>query len=207
MKRNRLMLSKITISVGILLIVSGVILTVCSMPVLPVTGPETHHHPIPESSVIMNYSFSLPGNASYYRIESIYLRPWEDLHIRLSGNKSFDLAIVKYNGGNYSGREAFPDATYLTLTNDTSVNTIWGPQTNDTYYLRFYSEGATYSSPCQIVPYVTKNWMGVYTWTENVTRPRSLVNTNFGYVGLGIIALGVLIPLVTSDRVRKKTMT
>lgn len=198
------MVSKIAIMVGVLLVALGVAITVCSMPIFGYTRERTQQSTVQKSQIIMDYSFSLPGETWLGRDVPVQLSPDQTLVVVATGNKVFDFSIVNYTATFYVAPPDPPDETYFSLKNTVSVTTNWSPHVSGSYYIRFKVLTYDYLNPTEITAMVNKTWTEP---VENIVTEQgtmSLIDIKFEYVGLGLMLLGIGILVVPLFIIRRR---
>jgi hypothetical protein len=193
------MLGKILIVVGILLVASGVVLYVLSMPIFTATHTETHTGTTSgqqESEIVMNYAFDLSWPTQQKEVQ-VQVTTDQTLSIRANGNNNFYIEIVKHQPDNI-------DAIFLNLGVGTSFSENWNPAQSDTYSLIFHTAGVGSPSDVTINANVNKTWPVAghsSTVTDTVTEPsQPFINLNLtprdDYLFIGVSALGCVVFIV-----------
>lgn len=196
------------ITAGLVLVLLGAILTLCSMPVLGNTRQEAEQ--VPRSETIMNYPFEIHQYQD--KTVQVQLSVGQELSILASANREFNFSIANFTNTNHAIQPDRPDTVYLFLNNTSSINTIWTPQIRSpepgSYYLLFLARNASSDFPARIDANVTKTWTEIRLKTVPAEGFRSLIDPDFLYLGSGIVIFGVtilLISLYPRSRPRKRS--
>jgi hypothetical protein len=176
---------------GLLLIVVGAALALCSRPVFTMMRDEVHE--VPRSEIIMNYSFNV--NQSQDELVKFQMNIGQKLDILATGSADFNFSIANFTDPSHLAQPDQPDVTYLSMENITYVNTTWSPTVRSaqlgSYYLIFLARNASSDSPVQIMANATKTWTDIQT--QGKPYLAALIDSNFAYVGLGIAVFGAIL--------------
>jgi hypothetical protein len=182
---------------GLLLVLVGLALIVCSMPVFSLTREEIVE--VPKSETIMDSSFRV--HQTQDKIVKFQSSIGQELDIQATGNYIFNFSIANFLNPDNITQPDEPDVVYYSLENTTSVNTTWASQVRSAqpgnYCLVFLARDAPAGSPVQIYAKVTKNWTDIQTRQVDTGDRIRLIDPNFAYVGSSIAVLGVVILVVT----------
>lgn len=181
------------ITAGLVLVLLGVILTLCSMPVFSNTRQEAER--VPRSETIMNYPFEI--HQFQDKTVQVQLNIGQELIILASADGDFNFSIANFTKTNHAIQPGKPDTVYLFLNSTSSINTTWTPQIRSpepgSYYLVFQARNASSDSPVQIYANATKTWTEIRLKTVPAEGFRSLIDADFLYIGSGIAILGTTI--------------
>jgi hypothetical protein len=183
---------------GLVLIVVGAVLALCSTPVFTFVRDEMRE--VPKSEIIMDYSFDI--HQLQDKMVQVQLSIGQKLDILATGNGNFNFSIANFTDPTHVIQPDQPDLIYLSLDNTTSVNTTWSPTVRSaqpgSYYLIFLARNASPDFPVHIAANVTKTWTDIQTYV--VSYRKSLIDSSFAYIGLGIAIFGAAIFLATLYR-------
>jgi hypothetical protein len=178
---------------GLVLIVVGATLALCSRPVFTMTRYEAQE--VTRSETIMNYTFNV--NQLQDKLVPFQMNIGQKLDIFAAGNTDFNFSIAKFTDPSHIAQPDQPDVTYLSMENITSVNTTWNTTVRSSqpgsYYLIFLARNASPDFPVEIMANVTKTWTDIQTY--GVPYQTSLIDSNLGYIGLGTAFSGAVISL------------
>jgi hypothetical protein len=176
------------ITAGFALIVLGATLVLCSRPVFTLTRDEIQE--VPMSEIIMNYSFII--HQSQDKLVPFQMNIGQNLTIFASGSGNFNFSIANFTDPSHLAQPDQPDVVYLPLNDITTINTAWSPIVRlaqpGSYYLVFLARNASVDSPVLVDANVTKTWTEIDT--IGVTYRGSVLDSNFAYIGLGIVLFG-----------------
>jgi hypothetical protein len=174
---------------GLFLILLGAILVICSKPYFSYTIEKLEQ--VQRSETIMNYSFTL--HKSQDKMVQVQMTIGQTLDILASGSENFTFLVANYsNPENVTALDA-PDVTYYIANGTLTVNTTWGPQVRTAepriYYLTFLARDFSTGSPVHVSANITKKWEDMYTKTVVAPDLRALIDSNYSFVGLGVVIL------------------
>ncbi len=182
---------------GLSLVLLGVTLIVCSMPVFSLMREELVE--VQKSETVMDNSFRV--HQTQDRIVKFQSRIGQELDILATGSGIFNFSIASFSDPDNLTQPDEPDVVYFSLDNTTSVNTTWATQVRSAqlgnYCLVFLARDAPSDSPVQIYAKVTKNWTDIQTRQVDTGDRIRLIDPNFTYMGLGIAVFGVVILVIT----------
>jgi hypothetical protein len=188
------------ITAGFVLIVVGAALALCSRPIFTLSRGEVQE--LPRSEIIMNYSFNI--HQSQDKLVEFQMTIGQKLHIYASASGNFNFSIANFTDPSHLAQPDQPDVIYLQLDDITNINTTWDPGVRTgqpgSYFLIFLARNASVDSPIQIDSNVTKTWTEINT--IGVPYLGSVLNSNFAYVGLGIVLFGGAISLIAYHSLR-----
>jgi hypothetical protein len=175
---------------GLFLIFLGAILVVCSKPYFSYTIEKSEQ--VQRSEIIMNNSFDL--HKSQDKMVQVQMIVGQSLDILASGSENFTFLIANYtNPENVTALDE-PNITYYVLNGTLTVNTTWGPQTRTaepgSYCLTFLARDFQAESPVHVYANITKKWEDIQTKTVVAPDLRALIDSNYVFVGLGVVILG-----------------
>jgi hypothetical protein len=175
---------------GLFLILVGAVLVFCSKPYFSYTIEELEQ--VQRSEIIMNYSFNL--HTSQDKMVQVQMVIGQSLDILASGSENFTFLVANYtNPENVTALDE-PDVVYYVLNGTLTVNTTWSPQTRTAepgnYCLTFLARDFPVESPVHVYANITKKWKDVYTKTVAAPDLRALIDSNYAFVGLGVVILG-----------------
>ena len=118
----------------------------------------------------------------------------QTLDIFASGSENFTFLVANYtNPENVTALDE-PDVTYYLLNGTLAVNTTWSPQVRiaepGNYCLTFLARDFPAESPVYVYANITKKWKDIYTKTVVAPDLRALIDSNYAFVGLGVVILG-----------------
>jgi hypothetical protein len=175
------------------LIVVGGALALCSRPIFTLTRGEVQE--VSRSEIIMNYSFNI--HQSQDKLVEFQISIGQKLHMSAAGSADFNFSIANFTDPSHLAQPDQPDVIYLPLDDITNINTTWDPGVRSgqpgSYYLVFLARNASVDSPVLIEANVTKTWTEINT--IGVPYLGSILDSNFAYIGLGIVLLGGAISL------------
>ena len=181
------------IALGLVLIVVGAALILCSRPVFTLIRKEAQE--VPKSETIMNDSFNI--DQSQNKTVPFQMNIRQNLTIYASGSGMFNFSIANFTDPSHLAQPDQPDVVYLPLENVGNINTTWSPtarlSTSGSYYLVFLALNASVDSPVLITANVTRTWTEIDT--IGVPYLGSVLDSSFAYIGLGIVLLGGAISL------------
>lgn len=195
------------IAAGLLLIVVGAALALLSRPIFTLTRDASRE--VPMSEIIMNSSFDI--DQSQDKLTPFQISIGQTLNISAMGTENFNFSIANFTDPSHLAQPDQPDLVYLSLDNITTINTTWSPVVRTaqpgSYYLVFLARNASVNSPVQVMANVTKTWSEIQTY--GVPYLGSALDSNFVYVGLGLVTLGGAISLFAffSRRTFRKHMS
>jgi len=179
---------------GLVLIVVGAALALCSRPVFTMTRDEVQE--VPRSEIIMNCSFNV--HESQDKLVEFQINIGQKLDILAAGSADFNFSIANFTDTSHLAQPDQPDTVYRSLNNITTVNTTWSPVVRSAqpgrYYLVFLARNASVDFPVLIEANVTKKWTEIKT--IGVTYLGSVLDSSFAYLGLGIVLFGGAISLI-----------
>jgi len=168
------------------LILLGSALIICTMPLFTYTRDESKL--IPKSKTLIAGYFEI--YQSHDKVVPVQLSVGQTLNILATSNAIFNFSIVN---------EPDPSNityTYYSLNNTTLVNMTWTHQIRSsqpgTYCLIFLAQNASSDAPVQVYANITKNWTEIELIPVVMPDRIPLINSNFGYVGLAILVIGVI---------------
>jgi hypothetical protein len=181
------------ITAGFVLIVIGAALALCSRPIFALTRDEAQE--VPKSEIVMNYSFNI--HQSQNKTVPFQINIGQNLTISASGSGIFNFSIANFTDPSHLAQPDQPDVVYLPLNDITTINTTWSPIVRlaqpGSYYLVFLALNASVDSPVLVDANVTKTWTEIDT--IGVPYRGSVLDSNFAYIGLGLVLLGGAISL------------
>lgn len=191
------MSSKKLLLIGFLVLLLGIILIVCSLPIFAITSGNTSAQQVPKSASIMDYSIEVTSglwNSAPIDI-LVEMNANQTLNIGLVANGPFDFSII------------VPQSTfneiYLSKTKINSLSTSWVSPSANTYVLQFttnWQYGTGGSQTTDINAKVTKSWTETVNNPVTITENRPLIDSNFTYMGLSMILSGGIIALLGISR-------
>jgi hypothetical protein len=179
------------ILVELFLILFGVVLVICSRPYFSYTIESMEQ--VQRSETILDHLFDL--HQSQDRVIHVQMAIGQTLDILASGDKNFTFLVAYYtNPENVTGL-AEPDVTYYLLNGTLTVNWTWGgPQVRTAesgdYSVVFLARDTPVESPSHVYANITKKWMEIQPRTVPAPDRKSLVSSDFVFVGLGTMILG-----------------
>jgi len=180
------------------LVVVGAVLALCSTPVFPFVRDEMRE--VPKSEIVMGYSFDI--HQLQDKVAQVQLSIGQKLDILAAGNGNFNFSIANFTDSPHVIQPDKLDLIYLSLDNTSSVNITWSPTLRlaqpGSYYLIFLARNASPDFPVHIAANVTKTWTDIQTY--EVSYRKSLIDSSFAYLGLGIAIFGAAISLATLYR-------
>lgn len=187
---------------GLMLVLVGAALAICSRPVFTFARDEIRE--VPKSQIIMDYSFEI--HESQDKMVQFQISIGQKLNILAAGNGNFNFSIANFTDPTHAIQPDQPDVTYLSLEDTNSVNTTWSPTVRlaqpGSYYLIFLARNASSDSPVQIMANVTRAWTEIQTY--GVPYQAALINSNFAYVGLGTAVFGAIVSAFFYPRQRPR---
>lgn len=187
--------SRLTIiAVGLVLFITGAVVAISSRPVFTFMRDEVRE--VPGSEIIMEYSFEI--HQSQDKLVKVQISIGQKLHVFAVGTADFNFSIANFTDPSHVSQPDQPDVVYLSLDNVTIANTTWSPVLRlaqpGSYYLVFLARNASADSPVQITANVTKTWTEVQPY--QVPYQNALIDSNFAYLGLGILTVGGAISVI-----------
>lgn len=177
------------------MVVVGAVLALCSTPVFPFVRDEMRE--VPKSEIVMGYSFDI--HQLQDKVAQVQLSIGQKLDILAAGNGNFNFSLTNFPDPTHVIQPYQSDVIYLSLVNTASVNTTWSPTLRlaqpGSYYLIFLARNASPDLPVHIAANVTKTWTDIQTYA--VSYQKSLIDSSFTYIGLGIVGFGAAIFLIT----------
>jgi len=175
---------------GLFLTLLGAVLVVCSKPYFSYAIEELEQ--VQRSETIMNYSFTL--HTSQDKMVQVQMIIGQTLDIFASGSENFTFLVANYtNPENITALDE-PDVTYYVVNGTLTVNTTWSPQSRTAelgnYCLTFLARDFPAESPVHVYANITKKWKDIYTKTVVAPDLRALIDSNYTFVGLGLVILG-----------------
>jgi hypothetical protein len=190
---------------GLMLILVGAALAICSRPVF--TFARDEYRQVPKSQVIIDYSFEI--HESQDKLVQVQMIIGQNLSILATGDGNFNFSIANFTDPTQAIQPDQPDVTYLSLEDTNFVNTTWRPTVRaaqpGSYYLIFLARNASSDSPVHIVANVTKAWTEVQTY--GVPYQAALIDSNFAYVGLGTAVFGAIVSAFFYPRRRLRKLS
>ena len=175
---------------GLFLILLGAVLVVCSKPYFSYTIEKLEQ--VQRSETIMNNSFTL--HKSQDKMVQVQMIIGQTLDILASGSENFTFLIANYTNPENATALDEPDVTYYALNGTLTVNTTWSPQVRTAepgnYCLTFLARDFPAESPVHVYANITKKWEDIYTKTVVAPDLRALIDSNYAFVGLGVVILG-----------------
>ena len=175
---------------GLFLILLGTVLVVCSKPYFSYTIEKSEQ--VQRSIIIMNYSFDLHNSQD--KMVQVQMVVGQTLDIFASGSENFTFLIANYTDPENVTALDEPDVIYYVLNGTLTVNTTWGPQTRTAepgnYCLTFLARDFPAESPVHVYANITKKWEDIQTKTVVAPDLRGLIDSNYAFVGLGVVILG-----------------
>ena len=185
----------IIIAVGIMLFIAGAAVAISSRPVFTFMRDEVRE--IPRSEIILNSTFEI--HQSQDKLVEFQMSIGQNLTILAAATADFNFSIANFTDPSHLAQPDQPDVVYLSMDNITTADTTWSPIIRSaqpgSYYLIFLARNASADSPVQITANVTKTWTEVQSY--QVPYQKALIDSNFVYLGLGILALGGAISVGT----------
>ena len=185
---------------GLFLLLLGAVLVVCSKPYFSYTIEKLEQVQISET--IMNYSFDL--HKSQDKMVQVRMVIGQTLDILASASENFTFLVANYTNPENATSLDEPNVTYYVLNGTLTVNTTWSPQIRTAepgnYCLTFLARDFPFESPVHVYANVTKKWTDMYTKTVVAPDLRSLIDSNYAYVGLGLVVVGGVILMHTFYR-------
>jgi hypothetical protein len=185
----------IIIAIGLALFVIGAAIAISSRRVFTFMRNEVKE--VPKSEIIMNYAFDI--HQSQDKLVEFQMSIGQKLNILATGSAEFNFSIANFTNPSHLSQPDQPDVVYLSMENITIANTTWNPVIRlpqpGSYYLIFLARNASISSPVEIMANVTKTWTEVQPY--QVPYQNALIDSNFVYLGLGMLIPGSAISIVT----------
>jgi hypothetical protein len=178
---------------GLSLILAGAVLVVCSKPYFSYTIEKLEQ--VQRSETIMNSSFNL--HTSQDKMVQVQMSIGQTLNILASGSENFTFLIANYTDPENVTALDEPDVTYYVANGTLTVNTTWGPQVRTAepgnYYLTFLARDLPPESPVYLYANITKKWTDIDIKTVIAPDLRSLIDSNYAFIGMGVAILGGVI--------------
>lgn len=192
-----------TIIAGLILILVGTVLIICTFPVFSHTRQEVKL--VPRSEVIINSTFNIHQFED--KILPFQLSIGQSIIILATGNGNINCSIANFTQTDDAIQPDRPDVIYFSQNDTTTINKTWSPTTRvpepGKYYLVFLARDALPASPVQVYANATKTWTDIQL-KEVVTEDRiPLLDQNYGYLGSAMVVLGIAAIRIAVLRKRK----
>ena len=192
-----------TMLAGLLVLLTGAILIVCTLPVFTHTRQELVQ--VPRSEVIIDSTFNihqLQDNVTPFQITI-----GQSLNIYAAGNGNMSFLIANFTKTDGAVDPDKPDIVYFNLTDTATINTTWNPKERvadpGRYYLVFLARNVSSDSPLHVYANATKTWTD-YQYKDVMAEGRiSLLDQNFVYLGSAMAILGTALFSITLSRSRR----
>jgi hypothetical protein len=179
--------------VALFLILSGIVVVICSRPIFSYTTEKLEQ--TQRSENILNNTFNL--HQFQDKMVKVQMAIGQTLEILATSNENFTFLIANYTNPENTTALNEPDIVYYISNGTLFVNTTWSPQVRTaepgSYCLTFLARDFPPDSPVYVYANVTEEWTDIYTRTVVAPDGRSLVDSNYAYVGLGLVAVGGII--------------
>lgn len=194
------------IIVGLVFILLGAILVICSRPYFSYTIEKLEQ--VQKSETVMDSSFEI--HQSQDKLVKVQMIIGQTLDILASSNENFTFLVANYTDPENVTALDEPDLTYYMLNGTLIVNTTWSPQLrsgeNSTYYLTFLARDFPASSPVHVYANITKRWKDIQIKTAVAPDLKALIDSNYAFVGLGFaISGGVVLTYTFQHRHRPRS--
>ena len=176
---------------GLLFFLIGAILIVCTLPVFSHTRQEIVQ--IPRSEVVADSTFGIHQLED--KTVEFNISIGQSLHVYAVANRNVSFSIVNFTSTNGVIQPDQPGFVYFSQNETETVNTTWSPQSRvpypGKYCLVFMARDAPPDSPVRVYANATKTWTDIQL-KEVVAEDRvSMLDQNYGYLGLAMVVLGM----------------
>jgi hypothetical protein len=183
---------------GLVLILLGVSVAACSLPIFSHTVDRTQW--MDQSENIVNSIINLDLTQE----KAEWLVPMtmnQNLSVLATSTRDFNFSIVSYAGNGHDTHPDEPDMIYVAFDEISIVNETWESQvrvaeTRD-YYIVFQVGSNSSDTPSTINVNLTKNWKELQIVSVTLPDRISLIDPTLQYFGLEVISLGVAIATVS----------